>query len=122
MVLVNDMSDFVNLIKKISISAVNSSNPVKIIYGVVEKVTPLQIKIDPKIILQESQLILTRNVTDYDIEMTVEHFTENTSSHNHEYKGKKLFTVHNALKVCEKVILIQETGGQKFLILDRVVS
>ncbi len=118
----NDMSDLVNLIKKISIKAVDNSNPVKVIYGVVENILPLQIKIDPKIILQESQLILTRNVTDYEVEMTVEHFTEETLSHNHEYKGKKIFTIHNALKANEKVVLFRQSGGQKFLVVDRVVS
>jgi len=90
-------------------------------------------------ILEEPQLILTRNVTDYKVEMTVEHETEPETEHTHEikdtytgegeslptdhlhgYKGRKEFTVHNALVVDDEVIMIQVSGGQKFIVLDRL--
>lgn len=41
-------------------------------------------------------------------------------THGHKYTGTKMFTVHNALKVGEKVVLIRIQGGQKFVVLDRV--
>lgn len=40
--------------------------------------------------------------------------------HNHQYKGKKKWTVHLALKKGEKVILLRCDGGQKYIVLDRV--
>lgn len=40
--------------------------------------------------------------------------------HHHEYKGIKHYFVLNALKEGEKVILIREQGGQKFVVIDRV--
>lgn len=41
-------------------------------------------------------------------------------SHSHSYSGRKTFTVHNGLKLGEKVILIRIQGGQKFVVLDRM--
>ena len=43
------------------------------------------------------------------------------SSHSHAITGRKPIRVHNALKSGEKVILIRMAGGQKYLIIDRVV-
>ena len=89
----------------------------------------MKIKIDQKLILTSTQLVLSRNVTDYEVEMTVDHLTENRSggsgeasfsSHNHEYKGRKTFLVHNALKSGEEVILMQVSGGQKYIVIDRI--
>ena len=76
--------------------------------------------------------MLTRNVTDFDTEVTVNWRTENTSgggggydafsSHSHAISGRKPIRVHNALKVGEKVAMIQMPGGQEYLIIDRVVA
>ena len=63
--------------------------------------------------------------------ITIENEVQNTSStsisavkidltHKHSYKGRKKFTVHNALKKGEKVVMIKLQGGQKFVVLDRV--
>ena len=117
------------LIKKLAVDAVNASKPANMVFGKVQSITPLKIKVDQKLILGSAQLILTRNVTDYDVEMTVDHTTENESGgssyaafadHNHEYKGKKTFKVHNALKVGEEVVLMQMSGGQKYIVMDRI--
>ena len=41
-------------------------------------------------------------------------------SHNHTITGTKSLTIHNALKVGDKVILIQVQGGQRYIVLDKV--
>lgn len=96
--------------------------------GVVETVNPLSIRLDQKETLTEEFLILTDLVRDYDVDITVNHTTENKSggsgdaqfeSHNHAYSGRKRITVHNGLAVGESVILIQQLGGQEFLVLSR---
>lgn len=96
--------------------------------GVVETVNPLSIRLDQKETLTEEFLILTDLVRDYDVDITVNHTTENKSggsgdaqfeSHNHAYSGRKRITVHNGLAVGESVILIQQSGGQEFLVLSR---
>lgn len=74
--------------------------------------------------MTEAQLILTNNVRDFNVDMTVDHQTESQSggsgeaafaAHQHAYKGRKTFKVHLALKAGEKVILISCDGGQNTL-------
>lgn len=126
-----DFNDLLPTIKKAAVEAVNASKPTAIAYGKVISSSPLKISVEQKMTLTDAQLVLTRNVTDYKVYMTVDHETEYRSggsgdsayaSHNHAYKGKKQFTVHNGLVVGDEVLLIQMQGGQKYIVLDRVVS
>ena len=96
-----------------------------VISGAVTKINPLEVKIDPKLTLEEDFLILTNNVRDYTVDITVEDWqTEFYGSgeyrHNHAVKGKKKITVHNALKVGDEVIMLQQKGGQMYVILDKI--
>ncbi len=127
------MSDFNNLLKMIKQSSIDVLESLKITnvyYGKVVSVSPLRISIEQKLTLGEMQLVLTRNVTDYEVCMTVNHSTESSSggsgdssfaSHSHGVVGLKTFTVHNGLKVGEVVMLVNEKGGQKFVVVDRVI-
>ncbi len=124
-------SDLVRVIKRAAVDAVNASKPMDVRYGTVISVSPLKINVEQKMTLVSAQLILTRNVTDYEIEMTVDHLTEDRSggsgessfsSHNHEYKGKKKFKVHNGLVIGDEVIMLQVPGGQKFIVFDKLVK
>ncbi|EOR25306.1 hypothetical protein A500_10530 [Clostridium sartagoforme AAU1] len=122
-------SDLIMLIRSQAIGAVNASNPTAIVYGKVISIAPLKIQVDQKMTLTKEFLILTRNVKDHKVFMTVDHATEYKSggsgdasfeSHNHAYKGKKEFTIHNGLVVGDEVIMIQMQGGQKFLVIDKL--
>ena len=142
-----DFTGLVEIIKQASLDAVSASRPTSVVFGKVVSDDPLKIEIDQKLTLEEPQLILTRNVTDYKVEMTVEHETEDETdhthdidiqcpgtgptpckpvgtisptNHKHEYKGRKEFTVHNALVVDDLVLMIQTAGGQKFIVIDRL--
>lgn len=121
-------SQLVDTIKQIAVESVGATEPLEVIIGEVVGVDPLEIKIDPKIILQEGNIVLTKNTTEWTMEMSVDHITENRSggggyaefaSHNHEYKGRKKYLVHNQLVMGDKVILLKETGGQRYIALDR---
>lgn len=116
------MPNMVELIKSAAIGAVNEAKPMQIIFGKVVSAAPVKIFVDQKLILNEAQLIFTNNVKDYDLEMTVEHFTEENNSHIHAYKGRKKFRVHKSLSVGDEVIMLQMQGGQKFVVLDKVVN
>ena len=116
-------------IKRVAVAAVEATNPVNVLYGTVENDKPIEIRIHEKLKLTEEFLILTESVKDHEVEMTVEHLTESRSggsgeaafaSHTHEYKGKKVFTVHNSLKIGELVVLLRVQGGHEFIVLDRV--
>lgn len=131
-----DSNDLVKVMKKLAVEAVNASKPANMVFGKVVSEKPLKIKVDQKLILTTTQLVLARDVTDYEIEMEPSlneapssHWTENTSggsgesafsSHKHEIKGRKKFMVYNALKMDEEVILMQLSGGQKYVVIDRI--
>jgi hypothetical protein len=134
------MANLIEIIKKASMDAVMASRPVGVVYGVVVSASPLRIQIDQKITVDKDFLILTQNVTDYEIEMTLAHFTERDadlitthahpstgtssfdSSHKHEIQGKKKITVHNKLKTGDKVLMLSQQGGQSYVVIDKVVS
>ena len=123
------MPDMVQLVKKAAVEAMEQSKPVHLVFGEVVSVSPLKIQVSAKSIYTEKMLILTRNVTDFEVDMTVSHVTENRAggsgdpafaSHNHDYKGKKKFKVHNALIVGDEVVLGRVQGGKRFVVLDRI--
>ena len=118
--------------------AVDASKPVHILFGTVISASPLKIQVDQKAIYTEKMLVLARNVTDYEVDMTVSHQTVTIShghpvtdtytgggtaedvDHNHPIKGRKKFKVHNALVVGDQVVMARIQKGKKFLVLDRI--
>lgn len=118
--------------------AYEAGQPMGLLFGTVSAVSPLEIDIDQKFSLQADDLILTSLVRDFSVDMTVDHSTEADaylvtehthpgvavgsfdSTHKHDYRGRKTFTVHLGLQVGEKVILLRGQGGQQYLVLDRV--
>ena len=123
-------AELVKLIKRISDDAHNATKPVEVCFGKVQSIAPLQILVDQKLLLEAEQLILSRDVTEYQIDITtLSWLTENRSggggdaafaSHNHDIIGRKSIIVHNALIVGDEVILIREQGGQRYIVIDRV--
>lgn len=125
-----DMTDFVRIIRKIVLDAVNAQKLSTVVYGTVESVAPLKVRVDQKLMLEQEHLKLTRAVLDHEVEMTVDHVTENRAggggdaafeSHNHEYKGRKKYLIHNGLIIGDKVTMIRAHGGQQYLIIDKEV-
>ena len=119
----------VSTLQKLVAQTNNAMKPSDYCLGVVETVAPLSIRIDQKDILTEDFLILTDLVRDFTVDITVSHTTENRAggggyaefaSHNHDYTGRKKIIVHNGLSVGESVILIQQAGGQEFIVLSRL--
>ena len=108
MILLRNFEEFSVLIKKLALAAVSSSNPLEIRYGTVVSDNPLKIQIDQKLVLDQAHLKLTRNVTDYETQASVDGGTKQT------------FKVFNALKKDEKVVMLRIQGGMPFLVLDRV--
>ena len=45
---------------------------------------------------------------------------DSQTKHSHKFIGKKEVTVNNHLVVGDKVILLRDKGGQKYLVLDRI--
>lgn len=140
--------NLVEQIKAIATNANMASKPCNWLYGTVISVDPLQIQIQPTLILTASFLVLSNRVKDHYVDMTVSMQTENDAfmnpehthdytdtpvgpsktqptadldtTHHHEIKHKIKVLQHYGLKINEKVILLQMAGGKQFYVLDRV--
>ncbi|MCI8484710.1 MAG: DUF2577 domain-containing protein [Lachnospiraceae bacterium] len=76
-----DAVELVKTVKKASIDAMESTKPVNICFGTVIQTNPVKINVEQKMILNEAQMIFSRNVTDYVIQVSMAWETE-------EYAGK----------------------------------
>lgn len=127
-----------------------AGQPADLCIGTVSKAKPLEVTINPAMPpLKEEILYLTDSVRDYNVDITIDWFTQNDSfmngkhthkitdtytgggscdegnlnvTHKHEIKGKKSMLVHNALKEGEQVLLFRVQHGQKFIILSRLTG
>lgn len=132
------MPNPVDLVKQAAVEAVEAKGPVSIVFGKVISTDPLKIQSEQKAIYTEKMLILTRNVTDFEIDVSIsmqdvvishghpvkDTYTEGGSAtpvnHNHPIKGKKKIKVHNALLKDDEVMLLRVQGGKKYVVLDRI--
>ena len=130
-------TDLLKTIKKAAVEAVDASNPASLMYGTVQSVSPLTIYVDKKLILPESFIIVPEHLTDYETEITFDNRdikqiyttwnmgeTQESSQSKLSFKQpavKHKITIYNALKQGDKVLLLRQQGGQRFLVVDRVV-
>lgn len=139
-------NDILRIIKKAAEDTIENSKPFELQAGTVIQVSPLHIQTDANITHREEagDLILTHLVRDYEVDITVNHSTDKIENikdekyivpgqatnpipgmvalteHTHKYSGRKKIIMHLGLKVGEKVHLLQEQGGQRYVVLDRV--
>ena len=109
--LVSDYSEFLKLIKQAAVEAVEAGNPAAICYGQVTSVSPLKIFVDQKMTLGSAQLVVPEHLTDYDVDFKLK-----------SGGTKQTYIVHGALKSGDKVLLVREQGGQKYIVIDRMVK
>ena len=67
-------------------------------------------------------MILTKNVMDYETQVEVDWVTKVEQEHEHKVEGIKKMKIKNGLQAGNKVILVKQQGGQKYLVLDKVMS
>lgn len=127
-------SGLLDVIKRTALDAMENANPCDLRYGTVTSEKPLKVQVTNQFIIPESMLIVPEHLTDYEIEVTVkpdyEWITQKRGggsgdpayeSHDHDiYFEKKKILIHGALKNDDKVVLVRQAGGQKFLIVDRL--
>jgi hypothetical protein len=136
----------IEIMKRAAIDAQEAGQPCDLRTGTVKTVSPLSIQVSSQLILPEGLLIVPEKLKDYTMEVTLDWTTEPIGNHTHDYSGScsdggshsgttnpagththqilsgksKTITIHNALKVGDKVALIRKHGGQFFYILDRI--
>lgn len=114
------------IVKRAGIGAVEADNPVAVLFGTVSKVDPLEIEIHSKLKLTKEFLVLTERVTRYEVDLEHTHkYTDDSSPMNTEKSLTDLLTktpIRTGLKLEDKVVLLRVQGGQKFVVLDKVVD
>lgn len=126
--MIND--ELPNVLKSLVAQTVRGMNPSDFILGEVISEAPLVIRVGENE-LDEDFLILSDNVRDFEVDIEVNHITEKRAggggyaeyaSHDHDYKGRKKIIIYNGLKIGEKVVMIQQSGGQLFFVANRVYN
>ena len=123
-----DIASVAGGVKTATSQRVFDADAVSIVVGTVVSIEPLGILLDDEQVVEGDSLVVLRNVTDYSVEMEVEHETEEAFSeieekkHEHEYKGKKSFNLLTSLKLDERVVLIKQQGADRFFLFDRVLE
>lgn len=127
------MSNLVEVIKKAAVEAVQASNPTSLVVGLVESAEPLVITVEQRLTLDEDFLILTNQVKNHYVDVSLSYSTSSEShshtcpdgstssnTHMHKNSGKKKMILHYGLKKGEEVLLFKVQGGQKYIVLDRI--
>lgn len=124
------MANINDAIKQLVMQTLQNTELSDVVSGEVINDNPLQIKIDSKIILTDEFLVLTNNVRDYETTVDYIEVTESEEETNTEETDKEetpeptpktaKCTIHNALKVGDNVLMLQQSGGQMFIVLDKI--
>ncbi|HWQ76941.1 MAG TPA: DUF2577 domain-containing protein [Syntrophomonas sp.] len=96
-------------IKKAGVQAVEQGAPAAFLFGVIKQADPLVITIEQRLDISAEFLLLADNARDYQVVMT-------------DGMEPKIYTIKQGLQAGEQVILLRAQGGQKFIVLNRVVS
>ncbi|MBU3193459.1 DUF2577 domain-containing protein [Clostridium algidicarnis] len=108
------------IIKEASLGAVGAGNPVNILFGEVLSTEDFKIRVDQKLILDKDFFIIPESLVRYEIDL----------KHTHDYKDNSITNLNTALdklvireglKQGDKVLLLRVQGGQRYVILDKVV-
>jgi len=94
----------VELVKQIGVGAVDAGQPVAVLYGEVTKINPLEVVVEQRLTLSEDFLLVPESLTRY--VQTV---------------GGTTIEIRQGLVAGDSVALLRAQGGQRFLILDKVV-
>ncbi len=84
---------FIGALKQINKGVIENSQDVAFYYGKVIEIAPLEIQVDQRFVLDKDFLVLTSTVAG-----------------------------DSAMEVGDKVILLREQGGQRYIVLDKVVT
>ncbi|QUI25515.1 DUF2577 domain-containing protein [Vallitalea pronyensis] len=89
----SNTQQFIGALKQINKGVMDNSQNVAFYYGKVIAITPLEIQVDQRFVLDQDFLVVTSTVAG-----------------------------DTALAVGDKVILLREQGGQRYIVLDKVVT
>lgn len=104
----HDANDLVRVVQQVSAGANEAGYPADVMSGTVVNAKPLKIKVEQRFDIESGQLIVPEHLTDRTAQMEIDGFMRSVKT-------------YGSLKTGEKVVLLRKQGGQKFLVLDRMV-
>lgn len=115
-----------NVIKSAGMQAVDAANPVNILFGTVESIDPVSVNVDQRFTLTSEFLIVPERLIRYVVDLTHTHqYTDvipgGATVIKNTQEALEPLIVRTGLEVGDTVILIRIQGGQKYLIVDKVV-
>ncbi len=117
------MSSLLDLIKAAGTDAVNASNPVNILFGEILTINPLSVKVDQRFTLPADFLIVPESLTRYEVDLKHAHqYTDDGSTSNTSEALTQKIVIRPGLAVGDKVLMLRVQGGQRYVILDKVVA
>lgn len=96
-------------IKTAAIDAINSTKPVEIVLGIVLSTQPLKIELEQKLLLSDAFVIVPEELTNRKVKIMINDMEEEIE-------------IKNALQAGDKLALAKIQGGQKYLIISRLVN
>ncbi|GGG81769.1 DUF2577 domain-containing protein [Paenibacillus radicis (ex Gao et al. 2016)] len=108
-----------DIIKQAGAAAHASGNPMAVMAGKVLSINPLQVNVDQRFTLTEDFLIVPESLTRFEVDLTHSHSIG--SGQTGEALQEKLL-IRRGLEAGDAVLLLRVQGGQKFVILDKVVA
>lgn len=123
------MSSLLSLIKQAAMDAVLASNPLSIVFGVVTNIDPLEVIVDQRFTLTADFLIVPESLARLELKLEHTHKYMDTSDSGTTTKTTEkadyeepIIILRKGLEIGDNVILLRLTGGQQYIIMDRVVE
>lgn len=107
-------------IKQAALGAMDAAGPVIVQLGSVTQINPLKVMVDNRLELTEDFFILPESLTKLELELKHTHAIQGAGSTEEALKDKII--LRKGLEVGDKLLLLRMQGGQRYVILDRVVS
>lgn len=128
-----------SVIKQAGVEAMEARDPVNVLYGEVTSISPLEVNVDQRFTLTADFLVITERVTRYEVQKVIDfqhthQYVDEWENINEEMVSDVKTTdsaggtitldivIREGLELGDKVLLLRVQGGQKYVILDKVVS
>lgn len=107
-------------IKQAALGAMDAAGPVIVQLGSVTQINPLKVMVDQRLELTEDFFLLSESLTK--LELDLKHTHSITGSGLTQEALKDKIILRKELEAGDKLLLLRMQGGQRYVILDRVVS
>jgi len=108
-----------NAIRQAALTAMEATGPVAVMFGTVTRADPLEVNVDQRFTLDADFLIVPESLTRLEIDMRHVHIAPGGTTDD---ALTEPVVIRPGLQAGDRVVLLRVQGGQKYLILDKVVG